>query len=85
VGGASSGVAGRRATIAESFPTAEVSTRATPKLAVRSRSARTRIANASRVTKAPNNMIADATTRSNRFIFGYCAATHSSTGAAMSQ
>src|SRR5687767_5569425 len=52
----------------ESGCAAAVSMRAIPKLAVRRSVTCARVASASRVTKAPSNVSADATTRSNRFI-----------------
>ena len=61
-------VIGRRGGATESEWTAVVSTRAIPKLALRSAPMSARVANASRVTKAPNSVSADATARSNRFI-----------------
>ena len=72
--GDETGGAGRRGGAAESDGADAVSTRAIPKLVVRSAPSRARMANASRVTKAPNRVSADATARSNRFIRCQCAA-----------
>ena len=73
-----------RATVAESDNAAAVSTRAVPKLALRSASLSARVASAARVTNTPSSVSADASARSNRFIQYQSAAKDDSTGAAMS-